>query len=209
MAAMHTPPIEEKLKSIFVDGSDMNLETMDRFIRTEAELWGGACGPGCQDHRRSVMLGLTLSEPSVRSSSRDVLLLIQGAESRSAPFRTHAGNAGRAASNLLALNGRLLMARWSRGAGAALVAAAGALRVRRHAEDFPTRTVKIVVPFAAGGSAEVVPRIVADWLSAQVGGQAVIVENRTGAAGATSALMRVAKADPDGYTLPRRRRRRW
>ena len=41
VSAMHTPQIVEKLKSIFVDGSDMNLETMDRYIRTEAELWGG------------------------------------------------------------------------------------------------------------------------------------------------------------------------
>jgi tripartite-type tricarboxylate transporter receptor subunit TctC len=67
------------------------------------------------------------------------------------------------------------------------------------AEDYPTRTVKIIVPFAAGGSADVVPRIVADWLSRKWG-QAVIVENRTGAAGNIGADA-VAKADPDGYTL--------
>lgn len=41
VAAMRTPQIQEKLKSIFVDGSDMDLETMDRYIRAEAELWGG------------------------------------------------------------------------------------------------------------------------------------------------------------------------
>ena len=41
VAAMRTPQIEERLKSIFVNGSDMNLETIDRYIRTEAELWGG------------------------------------------------------------------------------------------------------------------------------------------------------------------------
>jgi tripartite-type tricarboxylate transporter receptor subunit TctC len=41
VSAMRTPQIEERLKSIFVNGSDMNLETIDRYIRTEAELWGG------------------------------------------------------------------------------------------------------------------------------------------------------------------------
>jgi len=41
VAAMRTPQIEERLKSIFVNGGDMNLETIDRYIRTEAELWGG------------------------------------------------------------------------------------------------------------------------------------------------------------------------
>jgi hypothetical protein len=41
VAAMRTPQIGERLKSIFVNDSDMNLDTMDRYIRTEAELWGG------------------------------------------------------------------------------------------------------------------------------------------------------------------------
>jgi tripartite-type tricarboxylate transporter receptor subunit TctC len=90
------------------------------------------------------------------------------------------------------------MVRWSRGAGTAL-AAVLALCNAASAEDYPTRTVKIIVPFAAGGSADVVPRIVADWLSRKWG-QAVIIENRTGAAGNIGADA-VAKADPDGYTL--------
>ncbi len=68
-----------------------------------------------------------------------------------------------------------------------------------HAEDFPARTVKIVVPYPAGGTADVMPRILADWLSRKWG-QSVIIDNRTGAGGNIGAEV-VAKADPDGYTL--------
>ena len=68
-----------------------------------------------------------------------------------------------------------------------------------RAQDYPTHTVKIVVPFPAGGTADVMPRIIADWLSRKWG-QSVIIENKTGAAGNIGAED-VAKADPDGYTL--------
>lgn len=67
------------------------------------------------------------------------------------------------------------------------------------AEDFPTRVVRIVVPYPAGGTADVMPRIVADWLSRKWG-QSVIIDNRTGAGGNIGAEV-VAKSDPDGYTL--------
>jgi tripartite-type tricarboxylate transporter receptor subunit TctC len=67
------------------------------------------------------------------------------------------------------------------------------------AEDYPTRPVKIVVPFPAGGTADVVPRIVAEWLSRKWG-QPVVLENRTGAGGNIGAEF-VAKSEPDGYTL--------
>lgn len=67
------------------------------------------------------------------------------------------------------------------------------------AQDFPNRAVKIVVPFPAGGTADAMPRIVADWLSRKWG-QPVVIENRTGAAGNIGAET-AAKADPDGYTL--------
>jgi tripartite-type tricarboxylate transporter receptor subunit TctC len=66
-------------------------------------------------------------------------------------------------------------------------------------QDYPARTVKIVVPFPAGGTADVLPRIIADWLSRKWG-QSVIVENRSGAGGNIGAEF-VAKSDPDGYTL--------
>ncbi len=68
-----------------------------------------------------------------------------------------------------------------------------------HAQDFPARTVKVVVPYPAGGTADVMPRILADWLSRKWG-QSVIIDNRTGAGGNIGAEV-VAKSDPDGYTL--------
>jgi tripartite-type tricarboxylate transporter receptor subunit TctC len=67
------------------------------------------------------------------------------------------------------------------------------------AQDYPNRTVKIVVPFPAGGTADAMPRVVADWLSRKWG-QPVVIENRTGAGGNIGAEV-VAKSDPDGYTL--------
>jgi tripartite-type tricarboxylate transporter receptor subunit TctC len=68
-----------------------------------------------------------------------------------------------------------------------------------QAEDFPTRVVRIIVPYPAGGTADVMPRIIADWLGRKWG-QSVIIENRTGAGGNIGAEF-VAKSDPDGYTL--------
>ena len=67
------------------------------------------------------------------------------------------------------------------------------------AEGFPDRTVKIVVPFPAGGTADAIPRIIGDWLSRKWG-QTVVVENRTGAAGNIGAEF-VYRSAPDGYTL--------
>lgn len=60
-------------------------------------------------------------------------------------------------------------------------------------------TVRIIVPFAAGGTADVMPRIVADFMS-RTWGQPVVIENKPGAAGNIGAEF-VAHADPDGYTL--------
>jgi tripartite-type tricarboxylate transporter receptor subunit TctC len=83
-------------------------------------------------------------------------------------------------------------------AGVALVAALSMPPVAA-AQDYPARAVKIIVPFPAGGTADVMPRIFAEWL-AKKWSQPVVVENRTGAAGNIGAEA-VAKADPDGYTL--------
>ena len=68
-----------------------------------------------------------------------------------------------------------------------------------QAQTYPDHTVKIIVPFPAGGSADTVPRIVADWLSRKWK-QPVIIENHTGAAGNIGADL-AYHADPDGYTL--------
>jgi tripartite-type tricarboxylate transporter receptor subunit TctC len=67
------------------------------------------------------------------------------------------------------------------------------------AQDYPDRAVKIIVPFAAGGTADAVPRFVGDWLSRKWG-QPVVIENRTGAAGNIGAEF-AYNAAPDGYTL--------
>ena len=79
------------------------------------------------------------------------------------------------------------------------VACVLALAVPAHAQEFPSRPVKIVAPFAAGGSADLIPRIVGERLSA-MWGQPVIVENRPGAGGNIAAEY-VYRAEPDGYTL--------
>ena len=68
-----------------------------------------------------------------------------------------------------------------------------------QAQDYPDRPVKIIVPFAAGGTADAVPRLVADWLSRKWG-RPVTIENRTGASGNIGAEF-VYRSAPDGYTL--------
>jgi tripartite-type tricarboxylate transporter receptor subunit TctC len=66
-------------------------------------------------------------------------------------------------------------------------------------QEWPQKTVRIIVPFPAGGSADLMPRIVAEKLSQQWG-QPVIIDNRPGAAGNIGATA-VFQSDPDGYTL--------
>lgn len=66
-------------------------------------------------------------------------------------------------------------------------------------EDFPNRPIRLVVPFAAGGSTDIVARIVAAKMT-DILKQPVIVENRAGAGGNAGAAA-VAKAPPDGYTV--------
>jgi tripartite-type tricarboxylate transporter receptor subunit TctC len=64
---------------------------------------------------------------------------------------------------------------------------------------WPTKPIRVIVPFGAGSATDIVPRIVFDPLSALLG-QPIVVENRVGA-GSTLGTAAVAKADPDGYTL--------
>jgi tripartite-type tricarboxylate transporter receptor subunit TctC len=68
------------------------------------------------------------------------------------------------------------------------------------AQNYPTRTVTVVVPFPPGGSVDGVARIIVDKLNQTVGPH-FIVENRAGGASGTVGANVVAKADPDGYTL--------
>src|SRR5206468_1517528 len=74
-----------------------------------------------------------------------------------------------------------------------------ALQVLGQTAAFPTRTVTVVVPYAAGGLPDTVARVVGQKLS-EKWGQAVIIENRPGGNGAVSAQYLSSKA-PDGYVL--------
>ena len=68
-----------------------------------------------------------------------------------------------------------------------------------QAQDYPTRPITLIVPFAAGGSSDVNARLIAERMSQQLG-QPIVIENIGGAGGAV-ALARVAQAVPDGYTI--------
>jgi tripartite-type tricarboxylate transporter receptor subunit TctC len=79
------------------------------------------------------------------------------------------------------------------------VAALLFLAAAGHAEDWPTRPIRVIVPLSAGSAADVVPRIVFEQVSSQIG-QPIVIENRPGASGTIGAHA-VANATPDGYTL--------
>jgi tripartite-type tricarboxylate transporter receptor subunit TctC len=81
---------------------------------------------------------------------------------------------------------------------ASLLAAAPAW-AQDPAASYPSRAVRIIVPFPAGGAADALPRIVGERLAARWG-QPVVVENRVGASGSIGAEA-VWRAEPDGYTL--------
>ncbi len=80
-----------------------------------------------------------------------------------------------------------------------LAAAAATMAMAAQAQDFPARPMKIVVPFAPGGSTDVMARLVAEGLTSRLH-QQVVVENKAGAGGNLGADL-VAKAAPDGHTL--------
>ena len=82
---------------------------------------------------------------------------------------------------------------------AALAGATLALASPASAQDYPTRPVRVIVPFSPGGAVDGPTRLVAQKLGERLG-QQVVVENKPGA-GATLGTGEVAKAPPDGYTL--------
>ncbi len=82
---------------------------------------------------------------------------------------------------------------------AALATLTGQPAMAQDAAAYPAKQIRIIVPFPAGGTADILPRVLAEKLSTRLG-QAVVIENRAGAAGNIGAEA-VFKADPDGYTL--------
>ena len=80
-----------------------------------------------------------------------------------------------------------------------LAAVAALFVTAAHAQDFPKHPITMIVPFAAGGTSDVIARAVADQMSAALG-QPIVIENVAGAGGST-ALTRAARAEPDGYTI--------
>ncbi|WP_459617121.1 tripartite tricarboxylate transporter substrate binding protein BugE [Bordetella sp. 2513F-2] len=78
-----------------------------------------------------------------------------------------------------------------------IAAAAGASVA--HAADYPDRPVRVIVPFAPGGSTDIIARLVTQRMSQELG-QPMVVENKGGAGGAIGAT-EAARAKPDGYTL--------
>ena len=88
----------------------------------------------------------------------------------------------------------LLWKRWAF-AAVASIAFAGAA----EAQDYPSRSIRLIVPYGAGGASDVMARYLGQKLSETLG-QPVVVENMPGAAG-TAAYIAIAKAAPDGYTL--------
>ena len=96
-------------------------------------------------------------------------------------------------TNLVACLAASLVASLAVSLAASLAAPAAA------AEPWPARPIRAIVPYAAGSTTDIVPRVVLEQLAAQLG-QPIIVDNRPGAGGTIGAAV-VAKAEPDGYTI--------
>jgi tripartite-type tricarboxylate transporter receptor subunit TctC len=91
------------------------------------------------------------------------------------------------------------MVAWSRGLQIVLAALVASAAWPVFAQDYPTRPVRIIVPFAPGGSADVYARFIGQRLQERLG-QSFIIDNRPGA-GSIIGSDAVAKSPPDGYTL--------
>ncbi|MDO9479521.1 MAG: tripartite tricarboxylate transporter substrate-binding protein, partial [Hydrogenophaga sp.] len=80
------------------------------------------------------------------------------------------------------------------------LALTAAFSVSTFAQDFPSKPITIVVPFAAGGPTDLVARQLAEAMRKPLGGANIVVENAAGAGGTIGAT-KVARATPDGHTL--------
>jgi len=96
------------------------------------------------------------------------------------------------------LRNRKLRHRRTLTAGMAIAAALATLSAVK-ADDYPARTIKMIVNFPAGGIVDVLPRLMSEWLTRKWG-QPIVIDNRLGTAGNIGAEA-VFKAEPDGYTL--------
>ena len=81
----------------------------------------------------------------------------------------------------------------------AAIAAALSFATAAFAQDFPKHPITMIVPFAAGGTSDVIARTVAEQMGVALG-QSIVIENVAGAGGST-ALARASRAEPDGYTI--------
>src|SRR5882757_8128922 len=94
---------------------------------------------------------------------------------------------------------KLLRRQFLKLAVVAAAAAAAAVPQLASALDYPTRPVRIIAGFAAGGGVDVTARLIGQWLTDRLG-QSFVIENRPGAGG-NIGTEAVVNAAPDGYTL--------